>query len=233
MQNGDETVIMLLENLSYPHLILILFIPVFLSVGYLFFLRKLFIKYIRNKHLYNTFWWKAIDLLIPALLSGLMCASLSIAITYITQTNTTPIESVEELSEKIERISKELSTSSKELLEIQTELENRIEAVEALKKEAEIAENVISLTEEQVNAIQSKLNQELAASSEQNTLLSIIINAVFFILGIIVQPLLQFIKNKIQKQPQHTIISIDEEAEYSDEEIAQAIKLLNMRDRTR
>lgn len=206
---------MLLEELSYPYLILILAIPVFLSVGYLFFLRKWLVKYIRNKHLYNTFGWKAIDLLIPAFLSGLMGASLLITTTYISQGSMTPVESVEELSKKIERISKELSTSSKELLEIQTELEKRIEAVEALKKEAEIAENVISLTEEQVNAIQSKLNQELAASSEHNTLLSILINAVFFVFGIIIQPFLQFIKNKIHKQPQHT--TIDEETEYSDE----------------
>lgn len=144
--------------------------------------------------------------------------------------NIPPTPTIEELSEKIERISRELSTSSKELLEIQMELENRIETVEALKREAEIAENVISLTSEQVNAIQAKLNQELAASNGQNTIISVIINTVFFALGLITQPIIRFVKNKFgNQQPAET--DTEMKLPYSKDEIKRAIELLAVIDR--
>lgn len=80
-----------------------------------------------------------------------------------------PIRQEDILSDRISEISSTLAETSKELSDIQEELETRIEYVQNLKKEAEIAENVISLSEEQVNAIQAKINQELEANSEKNT----------------------------------------------------------------
>lgn len=134
----------------------------------------------------------------------------------------------EDLSVKIEEIAKELSESSHALLDMQTELENRISTVEELKKEAEIAENMVSLTEEQVAAIQSKLNQELEASNGKSLLYNILISAVFFILGWIAQPIYNFFKKKpTALPPQNNSIN----GNYTIEEIEQAIK--NVREERR
>lgn len=132
----------------------------------------------------------------------------------------------EDISIRIENISHSLDEASSELSNIQKELEDRIEYVENLKKEAEIAENVISLSNEQVNAIQSKLNQELEASSGKSFFQSIFISAVFFVLGLIVQPTLKTIKKWLGKKSQNNT-SISYDNKYTDAEIKQAIKLLD------
>ena len=102
----------------------------------------------------------------------------------------------DELSEKINTISSNLKETATELTNVQQQLESRIEYVENLKEEAEIAENVISLSEEQVNAVQSKINQELNANSGKNTMITFLISALFFALGLIVQPIVNFFKRK-------------------------------------
>lgn len=107
----------------------------------------------------------------------------------------------DELSVKIEAISDGLEKSARELDTIQEELESRIATVEELKKEAEIAENMISLSEEQVSAIQSKLNQELEASSGKSFWVNVFVSAFFFTLGLIVTPVFNFIRRRLQKTP--------------------------------
>ena len=110
-----------------------------------------------------------------------------------------PTTDADDLTSKITTISEELSISSNELISIQKELENRIATVQDLKREAEIAENVISLSAEQVNAIQAKLNQELEQSNKKNTFTTIVISAVFFGLGFIVTPIYNLFKKKKSK----------------------------------
>ena len=131
----------------------------------------------------------------------------------------------DDLSSKITTISEELSISSNELMRIQKELESRIETVQELKKEAEIAENVISLSAEQVNAIQVKLNQELEQSNKKNTLTTIIVSAVFFGLGLIVNPIYSMIKKKISKS-EYEVENLDLEGR-SKEDIELALKMLD------
>lgn len=131
-----------------------------------------------------------------------------------------------DISTKIENISNDLFAASSELSSIQQELESRIEYVADLKKEAEIAENVISLSDEQVNAVQAKLNQELDASSNKGLMQNILISSFFFMLGLIVQPILKAIKRKSDTAPEDGT-SASHDNKYSDEEIEQAIKLLN------
>lgn len=105
------------------------------------------------------------------------------------------------LSARIETISKDLEKSAKELDAIQEQLESRISTVEELKKEAEIAESVLSLSEEQVNAVQAKLNQELEASSGKSFWVNVLISAFFFTLGLVVTPVFNFIRRRLQKAP--------------------------------
>lgn len=102
----------------------------------------------------------------------------------------------DDISNNINTIAGNLAEASEELSKIQKALEARIEFVEDLKEQAEIAENVVSLSEEQVNAVQAKINQELEASSWKNTIVTILVSAVFFVLGLIVPKISDEIKHK-------------------------------------
>ena len=104
--------------------------------------------------------------------------------------------STDDISQRVNEVSRNLAEASNELSYLQQALESRIEFVEDLKEQAEIAENVISLSEEQVNAIQAKLSQELEASNGKNTIITIIVSTFFFILGLIVPRLYDSIKRK-------------------------------------
>ncbi|MDD3919687.1 MAG: hypothetical protein PHO41_00715 [Eubacteriales bacterium] len=97
-----------------------------------------------------------------------------------------PSEAVEkeiELSARISIASRSLHSSAKEIDEIQAELQKRIELVEKLKKDAEVAENVIQLSNDQVTAIRSVLNQELKQEGRKSFWKSAALNFFFFILG--------------------------------------------------
>ena len=126
----------------------------------------------------------------------------------------------------IEKISQDLANSSKELSNIQSELEERIKFVENLKEEAEIAEGLLSLSDEQIDAIQAKLNQELNSSGNKTLAQSILISGTFFILGIITPYTITFFKRKVTEhnEPDGENILLDK---YSNEEIEQAIRLLD------
>lgn len=131
-----------------------------------------------------------------------------------------------DISIKIERISSNLAEASDELSDIQKELEKRIEFVETLKEEAEIAENVISLSEEQVNAVQSKLNDELNANNAKGLLQDILIGISSAILGALIPVLFNYIKKKrnMQNEDKTEATHLNK---YSDDEIEQIIQFLN------
>lgn len=131
-----------------------------------------------------------------------------------------------DIATRIENISNDLSDASTELQSIQEELESRIEYVENLKQEAEIAENILNLSEDQVNAVRAKLNQELEVSNNKSFVQSFILNAIFFILGIIITPLINLIISKFRKKDS-TVSNTSALKGYSDEEIMMAIKILD------
>lgn len=132
-----------------------------------------------------------------------------------------------DIAERIEDISTNLASCSAELLTIQQELESRIEFVENLKSEADIAENVISLTNDQVNAIQAKLNQELNANSGKSLFQNIILSVSIFILGLIIHPIFRIIKNKLTKTTKNDTSALST-TKYSDEQLEMAVKLLDL-----
>lgn len=130
--------------------------------------------------------------------------------------------SSDDISDNINIIAGNLAEASEQLSTMQQALEARIEFVEDLKKQAEIAENVISLSEEQVNAVQAKINQELEASSGKNTIVTILVSAVFFVLGLIVPQIYNVIKRKRKNTPQKdNPLLIDNPHMYTEEEIFQ------------
>ncbi|MDE6661979.1 MAG: hypothetical protein K2K46_01425 [Lachnospiraceae bacterium] len=170
--------------------------------------------------------WDLIDAMATALIIILVfIIAYTVYSTYSASSTTVEPDNTD-ISIKIENISHNLAEASSELSDIQKELEGRIEYVESLKKEAEIAENVISLSDEQVNAIQAKLNQEFEASSGKSFFQSIFISAVFFVLGLIIQPIFKAIKKRFGKKYRNNT-STSYGNKYSDDEIARAIMLLD------
>ncbi|MBD5550440.1 MAG: hypothetical protein HDQ96_04585 [Lachnospiraceae bacterium] len=161
-----------------------------------------------------------------SLILAIICTFISVLSLLLSVFSDTVETDNADISIKIENISNNLAEASSELSNIQKELEARIKYVENLKKEAEIAENLISMTDEQVNAVQAKINQELNASSGKSFFQSISISAFFFVLGLIIQPILKGIKKRFGKKSSNdTSISYDNK--YTDDEIAQAIMLLD------
>lgn len=89
----------------------------------------------------------------------------------------------EDITDRIKSVTDILSNSMTELDLLQKELGQRIELVEKLKKEADQAEQIISMTEEQVNAFKNTLNQELKKESKKSFWQGVLVNFIFFILG--------------------------------------------------
>ena len=90
-----------------------------------------------------------------------------------------------DISDRIKSVTDVLSNSMNELDSLQKELEQRIELVDKLKAEADQAEQIISMTEEQVNAIRKTLNQELQKEGKKSFWQGVAVNFVFFLLGAI------------------------------------------------
>lgn len=196
--------------------ILLLIAIVIMGIHAIFLYFKLFLsssRILRHEKIYFYIWCIEVTILWLCLNS------------LIFPSNTSDIDSAD-ISSRIEEISDDLSKASSELSTIQKELEARIEFVEDLKAEAEVAENMISLTDEQVNAVQTKLNQELNANSSKSLLQNILVSSVFFLLGLLIQPIYRFIKCKLAKNTNNDVKNIQVNS-YSNEEIEQAIKLLD------
>lgn len=91
-----------------------------------------------------------------------------------------------DITSRIKDVSTVFEKSVQELGELQTELEERVKMVEKLKEEAEQAETIISLTEEQVKAVRITLNSELQKEGRKSFWQGVTVNFIFFVLGAIV-----------------------------------------------
>lgn len=88
-----------------------------------------------------------------------------------------------DISDRIKTVTAMLSAPMKELNLLQLELEQRIKLVEKLKEDAEQAEQIISMSEEQVSAVRKALNQELQKEGKKSFWQGVAVNFIFFILG--------------------------------------------------
>lgn len=122
--------------------------------------------------------------IIVTLLSGILGVSSSIVYKVIsTILKRKNINKEDDITSRIKDVSTVLENSVQELGELQTELEERVKMVEKLKEEAE---TIISLTEEQVKAVRTTLNNELQKEGRKSFWQGVIVNFVFFVLGAIV-----------------------------------------------
>ena len=94
-------------------------------------------------------------------------------------------QSEPDISEKIEKVSTVLSQSSGELANLQKELEGKLAFVNKLNEEAHQAQNVLSLSHDQIEAIKTMLNQETQKENKSNFWKSVLVNFIFFVLGAI------------------------------------------------
>ena len=92
-------------------------------------------------------------------------------------------QSEPDISEKIEKVSTVLSQSSGELANLQKELEGKLEFVNKLNEEANQAQNLLSLSHDQIEAIKTMLNQETQKENKINFWKSVFVNFIFFVLG--------------------------------------------------
>lgn len=88
-------------------------------------------------------------------------------------------QSEPDISEKIEKVSTVLSQSSGELANLQKELEGKLEFVNKLNEEANQAQNLLSLSHDQIEAIKTMLNQETQKENKINFWKSVFVNCRF------------------------------------------------------
>ncbi len=125
--------------------------------------------------------------------SFVLCLTLVIALLITANSKSQSVQNID-TSEKIKDVSESLFSTSSQLSDIQEELNKKIESVEQLKKEAKAAENVINLSSEQISAIQEMLHEEFDSNNKTSTVQSIAINAVFFVLGFVLNYLIAKIR---------------------------------------
>ena len=89
----------------------------------------------------------------------------------------------EDIASKIKTISGALNQSAKDLIEMQEALEKRIAFVEDLNAQAQKAERIASLNQEQVNAVNDILNASLKKEGRRNFWQGVLVNFIYFVLG--------------------------------------------------
>ena len=104
-----------------------------------------------------------------------------------------------ELSSQIEAISASLKETSIELSLIQKELELRVEFVEQLKKDAEIAEAVVNLSQEQIDSVRNLLNIEVNKNNSRNFWVNLLITLAGVIIGSIFTFFIPRIVDRLRK----------------------------------
>lgn len=98
----------------------------------------------------------------------------------------------ERTSEKIDRLSNLLRSASSEIEKLEVEVTNKSKKLDELKEVSKRLEALVSLKEEQVEAIRQELKTTLRENSRSNRIWTIVIGAMWFILGLIVRGFLGF-----------------------------------------
>ena len=95
-------------------------------------------------------------------------------------------------SEKFEELSNLLKTAGSRIKEMENELEDKRRRVKDLQKMRKELDELVSLREGQVNAIRTELKSIMEKSARRNRIWTVIIGAIWFVLGLIVRGFLVF-----------------------------------------
>src|SRR4051812_18605090 len=92
-----------------------------------------------------------------------------------------------ELESNLLNLARLLEESSDSVRQIEEQLESRKRRVEQLQHDAETAQGLLNLTDEQRKAMAFLLNSELQRAGKKSLWQGALVNGVFFILGFVVQ----------------------------------------------
>ena len=96
----------------------------------------------------------------------------------------------ENLSEKIERLSKALASAAATVTEIEQEIEKRSELVQQLEQEKAVAEEIVSLSADQVKAVADLLSIPVKRETTRGVwvtgVLTVVSGALFFLFGVLI-----------------------------------------------
>ena len=98
----------------------------------------------------------------------------------------------ERTSEKIDRLSKMLKNASSEIEKLEEEVGVKSKRLEELDEVSKRLDSLVSLKEEQVEGIRQELKTTLKESNRSNRMWTIVIGAMWFILGLVVRGFLGF-----------------------------------------
>jgi len=101
-------------------------------------------------------------------------------------------QTVEKTSQKIDRLSNMLKEASSEIEKLEEEIRTKSKRVQELDNLSKKLNSLASLREEQVQAIKDELKSTLKESNRLNRVWTILIGALWFILGLIVRGFLGF-----------------------------------------
>jgi len=98
----------------------------------------------------------------------------------------------EKTSEKIDRLSNLLKSASSEIEKLDEEVTHKSKKLKELDETSKRLDSLVSLKEQQVEAIRDELKATLNKSNRSNRIWTILIGAIWFILGLIVRGFLRF-----------------------------------------
>ena len=98
----------------------------------------------------------------------------------------------EKTSVRIDRLSSVLKKASSEIEELENEVKNKSKRLQELDDHSKRLEGLLSLKEEQVEAIRQELRATLKENSRSSRIWTILIGAIWFIVGIAVRGILGF-----------------------------------------
>jgi len=91
------------------------------------------------------------------------------------------------LSKRLLKIQQLLKAVKSESSAFEREIKKQAKETVKLKNDALVAQNLITLSDDQVQAVRSVLKTALASDRKITLLLTILISAIFFVLGIIIK----------------------------------------------
>lgn len=94
--------------------------------------------------------------------------------------------------EKIDRIANVLKSASSEIEALKKEVTSKSKKLQELDKTSKRLDSLLSLKEKQVEAIRDELKTTLKESNRSNRMWTILVGAIWFILGLIVRGFLHF-----------------------------------------
>jgi gas vesicle protein len=95
-------------------------------------------------------------------------------------------------SEKIDRLSNLLKSAGSEIQKLEAEVTSKSRRLEELNETSKRLETLVSLKGEQIEAIRQELKSTLKESNRPNRLWTIVIGAMWFVLGLFVRGFLRF-----------------------------------------